>query len=201
MKKLLALIAITVLVSGTAFAGTDTHNASASASVSSITDVTVNLFKITGCDANGNNCNDFGEDVPDGQIPFGALTASNGTLNAANGFMAYINMNVSQQGNYTLVQNIANPLTAGANTIPNNAFTITAISLNNDNPPNSQGQGQVLTGGSQTAVGNLTLYNSGAGATPGSKQHTIRAYYGLRNVPIDQPAGSYSTNVVYTLTV
>jgi hypothetical protein len=198
MKKLLALTAIMALVSGAAFAGTDTHNATASASVSSITDVTVNLFKQT-CDATG--CNDFAEDIADNAIAFGALTAQNGVLNAGHGVMAYINMNVSQQGNYTLTQNIASSLTAGSNTIPNSAFKVTLVDLNSDNPPNSQGQGQILQGGTQTAVGNLTFYNSGAGSSPGSKQHTIRAYYGLSNVPIDQPAGSYSTNVVYTLTV
>lgn len=137
---------------------------------------------------------------PDGGGP---LPPQPRALNSLKAFQAFFGVN-SQQRAFTIKQT-AGPLQSGPNAIPNNAFPVTPLSGVGGNPatplpPN------ITVGAKTSAVGtNIVLFSSSGGPAD-----TMAATYGITDnsglptpntIPLDQPAGTYTTTITYTATV
>ncbi len=139
-------------------------------------------------------------DVADTAIAFGNLVVSGGTLVAAEGRVAFINVINTAGTQYTVSSNIATPLTrtGGTETIPNGAFVLNV----NETTPANPG---TATDPANTAVGNFTIFTSDA---PGSESQ-VEAHYTITNdpalgatsfVPQNQRSGTYTTTLVISAT-
>ena len=147
-------------------------------------------------------------------MDFGTL-ASNGTsngqlrsLNSTKAFQAFFGINAQQQP-FTIKQT-AGPLQNGPNQIANGAFIVTPLDGVGGDPSKPFDQnppGNMTVKGTRTsAVGqNLVLFSSSGGPS-----NTMAATYGITDdpalgatefIPLDQPAGVYTTTITYTATV
>jgi hypothetical protein len=134
--------------------------------------------------------------------PPGPLGPQPRSLNSTRAFQVFFGIN-AQERPFTIRQT-AGPLESGGNTIPNGAFIVTPLAGVGGGPtPLPAG---ITVGTQQSAVGtNLVLFSSSGGPSD-----TMAATYGISDdpsagaseaIPLDQPAGSYTTTVTFTATV
>lgn len=119
-------------------------------------------------------------------------------------FQVFCGMNTSGRA-YTVTQT-GGTLTSGSDTLPDGAWIFTPLNGVGGNPSEPLPSGSTV-GTQGTAASTDTLwYRSDAGGAG----TTISSTYGITNdaangatefVPPDQPAGNYSTTVLWTLTV
>ena len=137
---------------------------------------------------------------PDGPGPIGPQPRA---LNSTKAFQVFFGINA--QGRPFTIKQTAGPLQAGGSTIPNGAFIVTPLQgvggdLSKPLPPGTS----VGSRGSAVAT-NKVLFSSSGGSSA-----TMAATYGITDdpalgatqpIPLDQPAGTYTTNVTFTATV
>lgn len=124
-------------------------------------------------------------------------------LSSTKAFQVFFGIN-SQQQPFTIKQT-AGPLQSGGNTVPDGAFIVTPLNGVGGNPAEPL-PGNITVGSQGTAVAvDKVLFSSSGGPAA-----TMAATYGVTDdpeagafefTPLDQPAGSYVTNVTFTATV
>lgn len=141
---------------------------------------------------------------PDGTGP---LTPQPRALNSTKAFQAFFGVN-SQQRAFT-VKHTAGPLQSGVNTIPAGSFVVTPLTGIGGDTTTGDGGGplpaNITVAPKKSAIGTgVVLFSSTGGPSA-----TMAATFGITDVavpataviPLDQPAGSYTTTVTFTLTV
>lgn len=126
-------------------------------------------------------------------------------LNSTKAFQAFFGVNAQQRA-FTIKQTAA-PLQSGGNVIPAGAFRVDPLNGVGGDLTKPLPAG-ILVGPSRSAIGTgFTLFSS-----TGGPSNTMAATYGITDnpqlesgtsetIPLDQPAGSYSTVITYTATV
>ena len=140
-------------------------------------------------------------------MDFGTLQGGTGTLRSSTsgstgtGDVVVLISGVSSGLPYTITETSAAPLTSGTNTVPPGACVVTPVYADADNGGASL-VGALGTPGSW--VGTRILYTSDA---IGSIR-TIQAHFAVvdtgtpgatENVPLNQPAGTYTGTVTFTV--
>ncbi len=163
---------------------------------------------------NGTGGTDIGPQVS--AMNFGNL-ASNGTfdpdgpgpqppqpraLNSLKAFQVFFSLNA--QGRPYQIKQTAASLRSGTNTIPNGAFIVTPLAGIGGDPSKPLPSGvSVGTRGTAAASNKVLFSSTGPGAS-------LAATYGITDnpaqgatqpIPLDQPAGTYTTTVTFTATV
>ena len=142
---------------------------------------------------------------PDG--PGGPLAPQPRSLNSTRAYQVFFGIN-AQQRPFTIKQ-AASPLQSGVNEIPAGALIVTPLNGVGGNPAQPL-PANVVPGTRQSAItGSLlnpiVLFSSAGGPT-----NTMAATYGITDdsalgatepIPLDQPAGDYTTTIRFTATI
>ena len=141
---------------------------------------------------------------PDGAGP---LPPQPRSLNSTKAFQVFFGIN-SQQRPFTIKQ-AAGPLQSGVNTIPAGAFIVTPLSGVGGDPTRPL-PANITKGLRQSAITGSLLTPIVLFSSSGGPSDTMAATYGITDdtalgatafIPLDQPAGSYTTTVRFTATV
>lgn len=194
MKKRVGVLTLVLaLLCGPAFALTDTAVVTTSATVSSVFDITLNIFEFENNSINNNVTT----------MNFGNLGVVNGTLNSVNSgtaaFVVFASATANSStltGPYT-VKLTGTPMTrtGGSETLPN-ASLVFDPEYNPADNGGAANDGGAMTGPASWVGTDLAVYTSSAGRPT----RTVQVYHSIQNVSTGQVAGIYTGTITYTLT-
>lgn len=210
MKKLTSAVLVAVLsvVASPAFAVD--QSVPVSASVDSVTQFSVTVVPAT-TDANGNDV--LGNPVTPPAMDFGPLVRDGvNALRGGKNFHVFFATNTS--GNpYNITNNMSPLSNADGDLLPDAmiAAPVNATSGGDPSDPSQNIPGDALGSAQSALTPNKLIYTSNA-AGAGSVVEAVYAisggnaagsapFPGWDPIPPDQPSGSYSSNIVYTMTL
>lgn len=124
-------------------------------------------------------------------------------LNSTKAFQVFFGINA--QGRPFTIKQTASLLQAGGNTIPSGAFIVTPLQGVGGDSSQPLPAGITLGSRGSAVATNKVLFTS-----TGGPSNTMAATYGItddpalgatQTIPLDQPAGSYTTTVTFTATI
>lgn len=139
---------------------------------------------------------------PDGAGP---LPAQPRSLNSTRAYQVFFGINAQQRPFSIRQSSSGSGLASGANLIPNGAFIVTPLSGVGGDPLQPLPSGMVVSPNTSAIGSNIELFSR---ATSGSS-NTMAATYGITDdtslgatqfIPLDQPAGTYTTTITFTAT-
>ena len=194
MKKIISMVMVLVLAAAPVMAATTSSQVTASASVQSAFALDMVIVQ-----------NDAGATSNVSALNFGQL-ANNGAggLTSTRFFTVYLSAKTQTQP-YNILQT-GQSMTNGTVTLPNNAQRVTPVYVPVDNGGATLPTGAAIGTQGTWVVTNKIIYDSENSL---AQDRTVQAVYGLIGdsalgagnfIPSNQPSGSYSGNITFTLT-
>ena len=137
---------------------------------------------------------------PDGPGPIAPQPRA---LSSTKAFQVFFGINA--QGRPFTIKQTSGPLQVGGSTIPNGAFIVTPLQGVGGDPSRPLPPGTSVGSRGSAVATNKVLFSGSGG-----RNDTMAATYGItddpalgatESIPLDQPAGDYSTTITFTATV